>query len=181
MMAIKSEYSNTIILRGNHEQLMLAARHDNEAFALWMKNSGAVTLNSFGIKVNKRSRMMEEIPFKYFDFLETTGYYQSYKNLILLHAGLDLSRKNPMKHLEPMIWITEMVENNLFLQGRVLIHGHRCYSLKHLRKVLHENNSWHYSIDSGCVYDYPGMGYLTALEMESMEMTSVKRIDEVKK
>ncbi len=160
LMYLKEENPQTVILRGNHEQMMLKAAKSEEQFDLWMSNEAQATLKSFGINPPYSVESPAEIPSAYFAFIRSMDYFHLYGNIFLSHAGADLSRKRPMKHKKAMLWITD---------------------LKMTRKKLHENRMFELSIDTGAVYDYKGMGYLSALDLDHMEMMSVRRVDMVQK
>lgn len=107
-----------VFLRGNHEQMMLDARHDSTH---WERDGGIQTLGSFG------TRELEEIPADYWIFLRNTIHYFEDEHRIFVHAGLypGLTIKEiQVKGPSVFLWIREEFLNSDCDWGKTVIHGH---------------------------------------------------------
>lgn len=156
-------------LRGNHEQMAL----DNAKASLYQYYDEAF-LQSF------KAKNYHAIPQAYYDWMNELPYYFETEGYILAHAGLDLRQADPLTDTTSMLWIRECEKNVSFdwLDGRIVVHGHTPtpkllieYRLLQLDAVPVLN------IDGGCVFaDRPQFGYLCAINLDSLVLTTVKRI-----
>jgi serine/threonine protein phosphatase 1 len=82
LMALQNE-CNLITLRGNHEQMMLQARHDVEAEKYWRLYGGNETLTSYGV-----SQTLEDVPASHWEFLveRCVDYWES-ETHFFVHAN----------------------------------------------------------------------------------------------
>jgi len=168
---LQSAYPHIEILRGNHDQLMLDARKDNEHYEKWKSQGGDATLQSFGVS------SPGQIPENYYDLLQSLKYWEETDDFMLVHAGFDFREKDIFDHREAMLTIREMHVKKEMINGKRLVHGHVPQSLVSFTSKL--SYQWdEISIDTGCVYtDRQGMGYLTALDLDTLESTHLKNID----
>lgn len=156
------------VLTGNHEAMLLDSYRNPEMLPLWYMNSGMTTLHSFGI------RDIAEIDKKYVDFFSEMRYYEISGNLIFVHAGFNDYAPDPFIDSHNMIWECRMQYDNPLLAGKTIIHGHRPKTTDLVQKKINEKSKV-IPIDTGCVYeDEPGYGNLSALEVNSMNLISVK-------
>lgn len=154
-------------LKGNHELMLTGAYNNPAEMPLWIMNSGITTLASFGISDIK------DIPSEYIAFFEGLGYYQRTGNFIFVHAGFNDHIEDPFSDTFTMVWESSFVYNHPLLAGMTIIHGHRPKSLEYINRQI-KGKSKVIPIDSGCVYGKEmGYGYLSALDVESMELISV--------
>lgn len=156
-------------LRGNHEQMLLDARHGGNSFMLWMMNGGESTLRSFGVsEVNE----MEQ---KYLDFFAGTEFHKEGRHFITAHAGLNFDAADPFQDLESLLWIRGFRVDAHFLKGRLLIHGHTPIPGNQL---LAQPLEGAVNIDGGCVYNSrPDMGQLVALSLEEQKFLVMENED----
>jgi hypothetical protein len=62
-------------------------------------------------------------------------------------------------------------------KGKKVIHGHTQIPISQILEKIN-NKSTIISIDSGCVYNkYPDLGWLSAFNLNTFELISVKNID----
>ena len=166
---LKEKGFNITILKGNHEVMLLDSIHDPEMFALWMINKGMTTLKSFGIK---EVPQMEK---KYIDFFNSLEYYREEGKFLFVHAGFNDFIDDPFSDFETMIWECNPLYSNPLLQGKTIIHGHRPKFVDYVKKLIKEKSSV-LPIDTGCVYEKEmGYGFLSALDVDKMELISVPR------
>ena len=158
-------------LRGNHDQLMINAWKDGNAYQEFLERGGAATMESFNCKT------LMEIPSAYFSFLSTTEFFREINNYILIHAGFDFQSDDIFPDFDTMLNIREMEVDLNKTNGKRIIHGHVPIELEELKELIHSD--WKdISIDTGCVYvNQPGKGYLTAINLETHELMYVKNQD----
>ena len=151
-------------LSGNHEAMMLEARHSPEYLEHWCKNGGDTTLTSFAAKT------LDEIPEKYWQFLEQLDFYKELPDYYLVHAGFNFATESPFDDTGSMLWIRNFIVDQKIVGDRKIIHGHTPTPIN----KIHTTVSLHpqvINIDGGCVYkQVPGLGYLTALNLDSLEL-----------
>jgi serine/threonine protein phosphatase 1 len=162
---------NIHLLRGNHEQVLLdVIDHKASVFDLYDKG-GMHTMQSFGLQ------HPAELPEKYTDFFRQLPYYFELQDFWLVHAGFNFDISNPLQDLNAMLTIRQMTYNERFLQKKRIIHGHIPLKLKTVMKNINSTN-WNLHLDSGCVYPHRnGMGFLSALELNSMHFTCKECLD----
>ncbi len=88
-------------------------------------------MKSFGVN------NVNQIPEKYVEWIKRLKYYYILENHILVHAGLNFSRRDPFDDLHSILWASsftppmpEKVDN------KIVIHGHVAVSLEFLQNVL---------------------------------------------
>lgn len=154
-------------LTGNHELMLTGAYHNPAGLQLWIMNSGITTLESFGISD------IRDIAPEYIHFFEQLGYYNQTGNFIFVHAGFNDTIEDPFSDTYTMVWESSYSYKNPLFEGMTIIHGHRPKSLDYIMRQI-EAKSKVIPIDSGCVYGKEmGYGYLSALNVMSMELISV--------
>ena len=102
-------------LKGNHEIMMLAARHDAEAAQQWFMYGGADTLESYGGARN--------IPESHWFFLQRTqSYYESDKNFFV-HASVDPYLPLAVQTEDMLHW-ESLTDRGPHCSGKRMICGH---------------------------------------------------------
>ncbi len=164
---LKNSGFNIKVLTGNHEQMLLDAYHDEMNEYLWFMNSGMTTLVSFGIED------IRELDNKYLNFFSELDYFLESGNHIFVHAGFNDNIPDPFSDRHTMVWECTPVYENPVLRGKTIIHGHRPKTIDHVKRIISKNSKV-IPIDTGCVYDKElGYGYLSALEIGTMNLLSV--------
>ena len=154
-------------LAGNHEVMLIDSLYDPEMMPLWLMNSGASTLESFGIPE------IGEIDKKYLKFFTSLEYYKILGNFIFVHAGFDDSAPDPFSDYHEMVWECRVSYQNPLLSDKTIIHGHRPKTISYVKKRIAEKSKV-IPIDTGCVYDKEnGYGNLSALDLNTMKLYSV--------
>ncbi len=154
-------------LIGNHEVMLLDSYYNRELEPIWLMNNGATTLMSFGLED------IRNIDKHYLEFFTSLEYYKIVGNVIFVHAGFDDFAIDPFADKHIMIWESRPSYRNSMLSGKTIIHGHRPNTISNLKKLIDEKSNV-ISIDTGCVYEKEiGYGILTALEVNTMTLTSV--------
>ncbi len=160
-----------ITLLGNHEQMLLSASKFPENFALWKRNGGEKTCQSFMVDD------IAELPAYYLSFFESLQYYHELDDFIVVHGGLNFEIENPLDDTESMIWMRNTSVDFDKTKGKRLIVGHTPTTLDDIRDSLESDII---KLDGGCVYHKTrkGLGYLVALELENMQLHYVENMDE---
>jgi serine/threonine protein phosphatase 1 len=78
------QQSRFIGILGNHEEEMLAARHDRRALARWLEMGGEATLKSYSATAR-----LEDIPNSHWQFLESALPWWECEEYFFTHANYD--------------------------------------------------------------------------------------------
>jgi len=84
MQRQQAQPGSTVCLRGNHEQMAIAAHDDERAMPLWLQNSGATTLRNY-------RRSNGRIADAHLDWLRALPFCHDDGLRFFVHAGVDLS------------------------------------------------------------------------------------------
>lgn len=156
-------------LRGNHEQLLIESVNSPGVERMWLRNGGDKTLNSFGLE------SVKEIPAKYGHFFLNTLFYYETDDFLLVHAGLNCEAEDPLQDKMSMMWSRNFRDENNYLRGKILIHGHTPIPCDLLLAQKFESPL---NLDGGCVYrGLNGKGSLFALDFYARNFVEVKNID----
>ena len=147
---------------GNHE-FMLISHYRGEDIAHWQKNGCAITLKSFGIG------NIYELDNKYLEFFLGLPFYIELDDFIICHAGMNFDEPNPLNENFSMLWTRDDFVDMEKTGGRRLVCGHTPHTLEQIQYSLKLNKI---QLDGGCVYygRHPGVGYLCAIELNSMQI-----------
>lgn len=150
-----------IFLRGNHEQMLLDAHHNND-LDLWLMNGGRSTLESYGATYQYLN-----IPEEHIKFYNHTRMYYDTPNYFFVHAGLSPAKTIAQsleneEEMQDFLW--ERSHLNAFETPweKTVVFGHtpRPHPIRK-NKML--------GLDTGCVYESVGYGKLTAALLPDME------------
>jgi serine/threonine protein phosphatase 1 len=168
---LREKKFNVVPLAGNHEQMLVDAFRDPHVLPLWLMNSGMTTLESLHIN------SIADIDSKYISFFTGLNYFETEGDNIFVHAGFNDHAPDPFSDIDGMIWQCKTGYSNHVFTGKRIIHGHRPKTIAYVQKMISDRSPV-IPIDTGCVYDEDdGYGYLSAIEMNSMQLISIKRID----
>lgn len=171
LIQIKQDGYQVEYILGNHEWFLLNTLTNQHQSGAWYLNGGMTTLESFGVKA------VNEINHRYLDFFCDLQPYLSLNNFLFVHAGFNDKTKDPFKDLETMLWTRNETYNSKLLANKTIIHGHTPILPEEIQKRTVKPDKV-LNIDTGCVYkSRPGYGYLTALELNSMTIHSVKNCE----
>jgi serine/threonine protein phosphatase 1 len=180
LIDLKQNNYNLICLTGNHEQMMINACNDNMPAKLWTNNGGDAVLNELNVKD------VNDVPNEYIHFLTFLPYYHETNDFIFAHAGLNMSKPDPLRDKESLIWIRSWENSDKlqdYLQGKRVIHGHTPTERSKIEKRFDLFKDKHHSvldIDNGCVFakrDDFEFGNLCCVNLTDMELIFNKNID----
>lgn len=162
-------------IRGNHDDMLYRAateQHDDYSW-YWMKGWGFHTLSSFAID------NPSDLPAKYVNFLASLPLLYTEQNFILAHAGLDMTKTDPITESAPadILWgdksSPDLVSGSLHYR---LITGHTVRKMTDIQDSLSTN--WIF-LDNGAFVDLPPQhGHLMALNLDTMQLTAQPWLDE---
>jgi len=109
-----------ICLRGNHEDMLLLARHDSNAYIRWIRNGGLSTLRSYGV------RNAADIPQDVVRWLHCLPRSFDDGRRFFVHAGVDLTLALDQQRPEDLLWMREpfLTLADSVDPGRLIVHGH---------------------------------------------------------
>jgi len=156
-------------VKGNHEEMCLRADEDLEFLELWFVNGGLATLRSFEVE------SAGEIPRRYRNLLHSLPDYILLDDFVIVHASLNFDISDPFADTEAMLWMRECNVDPSRIGGRRLVSGHTPVTREQLTASLASDRIL---IDNGCVFSgRPGLGSLTALDLNSMRVWYQDNID----
>lgn len=157
-------------LRGNHEQLLLQAVSVPDSAALWLRNGGIQTLESFGVSE------AAQLPHEYVSLMSKMPYYVVLPDYYLVHAGFNFAHHNTsfLHDTTAMLWIRDWYHHidDALLHGRRIIHGHTPLPRPQMEAQMSQTQQPNLpiNIDAGCVYvGKQGLGCLCALDLSTGE------------
>jgi serine/threonine protein phosphatase 1 len=124
---LKDKNNNFILLRGNHEQMMIDSLLDKkvnnglynkeDAMIIWQQNGGAKTIRDFK---NNRELLVEAA--KWFDNLP---YIYETNKYIFVHAGIDPEKRLYEQNKNDFLWIrNKFIKAKKFKTNKIIIAGH---------------------------------------------------------
>ncbi|MBI5326534.1 MAG: serine/threonine protein phosphatase [Ignavibacteriae bacterium] len=162
LLSLKEEGFSINPVMGNHESLLISHYYGTE-IKDWKRNGCDATFRSFGIN------SIYELENKYLEFFLNLPYYIELEDFIICHAGMNFDEPNPFEEHFSMLWTRDDFVDLKKTGGRRLICGHTPHTLEQIQLSLNSNKI---QLDCGCVYlgRHPGVGFLCALELKSMEL-----------
>ncbi|KIX21236.1 hypothetical protein SY27_10825 [Flavobacterium sp. 316] len=164
---------NVICVKGNHEQMFIESFTDITSKVNWMKNGGKDTLKSF------LTSDIERIPMKYVDFIKSMKTYYILDGYIMVHAGIDMTVKEPLKDEKSLLWLRDWEEkyDATWLGERKVIHGHTPTTKMNIINQVKENKKI-VCIDNGVfVNDKDEYGSLCILKLDDLTFYFEKSIE----
>lgn len=170
VMELNSAGFRVLPIRGNHEEMMIQAGFSKQALSTWLNIGGQPVLESFGVQ------QLEEIPAGYLDLIRSFPYLRQTEEFIIVHAGVNYEAHQPLADLEALLWSRPYRTDVPLVNGKRIICGHTVVSQAQIRASLSGNLIL---LDNGCVYGptKPGMGCLTALNLDTLELEFQPNID----
>jgi serine/threonine protein phosphatase 1 len=123
-------------LLGNHERLMLEFLDNVRHAALWLRNGGDATLQSYGIEpgvgphldaaplLDLQMALVERLPARHLEFLQSLQLKHAEGDYFFAHAGVRPGVALEAQREEDLIWIRDLFLNSDADHGRVVVHGH---------------------------------------------------------
>jgi len=169
LLSVRDQRS-CVFLKGNHEEMLLRAT-EPDRFELWLRNGGKATMRSYGYPAT-----VEDLPSTHRTFFEETVLCCDLPSFFVVHAGIphNVTIDTVMQtdeYNDYMLWDREHLNVFETAWEKTVIFGHtaRAYPIRK-EKML--------GIDTGCVYDAPGFGKLTAVVLPEMTFVQQFSLDQ---
>ncbi|MDD4210276.1 MAG: metallophosphoesterase [Bacteroidales bacterium] len=186
LISLESDGYAIKAIKGNHEEYFTKAYYselshkprlfgkaNSKDFLFWESVGGKETMESFDVK------KMKDIPLHYIEWVEKLPYYYLTDNYVIVHAGLNFSKKNPFEDTDSMLINTNFIVSPNKIGNRTIIHGHRPLTLEGIETLINERDNYHYiCLDNGCYYEEDEFyGKLLAFNLQSLELVAQANID----
>lgn len=149
-------------LLGNHEEMLLNSRDNEENLNFWLDCGGDATIESYGC-----GRQLDLIPLEHIRFLERCLSFYETETHFFVHANYEPDRPLIVQDEYTSLWLS--LRNVVPLEhdsGKVAILGHTPQPDGEVLDMGHLK-----CIDTGCVYG----GWLTALDVGSGQIWQAHR------
>ena len=171
MLQIEVDFPNSVFLKGNHEDMMLAfLGFEGQGAHFYLPNGGVETLESYGITSrDELEGALDIIPEEHQLFLQGLDRIVHLDKYVIVHAGL-----NPLRDLrsqvdEDLFWIRDEFIQNVHYFDKTVIFGHTPY------QNVFFDLPYKMGIDTGLVYG----NMLTCVELGGGTAYQVAREDTV--
>jgi serine/threonine protein phosphatase 1 len=123
LIGLKKQLHVSCIM-GNHEEMMLGARSEQDTLLDWLRNGGRAALASYAVPPEAYARL-RDVPAEHWDFLETqlVPYVETATHLFV-HASAD--PESPMAHQSEhtLRWERFEAVTRPHFSGKILVCGH---------------------------------------------------------
>ena len=124
VMELAEANPNVVVLRGNHEQMMLDCLEYGELNWLIPENGGQATLKSYGINLSEIDDISDiRIPDHHLEFLVNLPFYHEDEQAIYVHAGLIPGEQPADTDPDVLIW-TRDIDFYKGYYGKLCFFGH---------------------------------------------------------
>ncbi|HSI66116.1 MAG TPA: metallophosphoesterase family protein [Planococcus sp. (in: firmicutes)] len=171
---IELKERGAIVLRGNHDQMMLdAARDEPGAKGNWAQNGALPTLQSYESSIKDMTLPTADLFWEHIEFIKQLDYYHETDDFIFVHAGVQPG--TPVEQTDPLIllWIREEFYKT-YSGEKTVVFGHTpAFMLRGTRDYnVYFGDNRIIGIDGGAAYG----GQLNCLELPSRRSYSVKKV-----
>lgn len=169
---MKLKEDGAIVLRGNHEDMLLNALHkDPEVLRKWKINGGLCTLQSYDSEIQDMKIPATDTFKEHVAFIQNLDYVYQFDHYIFVHGGLQPD--TPVEETDPhtLVWIRDEFHNG-YRGEKTVVFGHTQTSLLHgedCDDVFFGDNNI-IGIDGGAVYG----GQLNCLDLNNRKTYNVR-------
>jgi len=110
--------ANAITLKGNHEELAVAAADDGASVGTWLLNGGDKTLRSYGVASAR------ELPADHLVWFRSLRLCFDDGQRLFVHAGINPERPLDDQDAHDLVWIRDPFLSDERDHGRLIVHGH---------------------------------------------------------
>lgn len=148
LTSIKSEFPDTVFLKGNHEDMLMDYLGlGGRGADVYAHNGGLSFFRSYGLPAYAETKiLLEGIPPEHVDFLKGLDLAVSIAEFLIVHAGFDPLKPLDTQTEEDMLWIRQAFTENTHPFNKTVVFGHTPYEdlMLHMPYKL--------GIDTGLVY-----------------------------
>ncbi|HKY05699.1 MAG TPA: metallophosphoesterase family protein [Blastocatellia bacterium] len=124
VMGLVEANPNVIVLRGNHEQMLLDCLDYGDLQWLIPENGGLATLAGYGLDLSQLQDVCEiSIPEEHIEFLRSLPYYHEDEQAIYVHAGLIPGEHPSETDPDVLLW-TRDPDFHRGYNGKLCFFGH---------------------------------------------------------
>jgi serine/threonine protein phosphatase 1 len=124
VMEIVESNPNVIVLRGNHEQMVLDCLDYGDLQWLIPENGGLTTLESYGMKLEELTDVSDiKLPEDHVEFFRAMPFYHEDDQAIYVHAGLIPGEHPSQTDADVLIW-TRDFDFYRDYRGKLCFFGH---------------------------------------------------------
>lgn len=117
-----------VCLRGNHEDMMVAALADPEkALWQWLCNGGDTTLVSYGGGDESFPDPAARVPEKHVAWLKSLPYLHTDRHRLFVHAGVKLDVPLDAQSEHDMLWMRYQDDDENGYGDKHIVHGHHAF------------------------------------------------------
>ncbi|WP_227430714.1 metallophosphoesterase family protein [Psychrobacter sp. I-STPA6b] len=113
---------HVIVIKGNHEEMMLGSMSDKETAKFWLRYGGLEAMQSFGLEPSLEQ--ITNIPFKYKFWLESLRNYYETADFIFCHATPKADISIEKQGDEGWRWRKLRKADSRHISGKTIICGH---------------------------------------------------------
>lgn len=109
VMSLAKANPNIVVLRGNHEQMLLDCLDYGDLQWLIPENGGLATLEAYGFELDQLKDVSDiKIPEPHVEFLRSLPYFHEDEQAIYVHAGLVPGERPSETDSDVLIWTRDM-------------------------------------------------------------------------
>src|SRR5215475_5134354 len=119
MMELEAHLGDdAVFLKGNHEDMALAASESSVNAGMWLFNGGDATLTSYGVTSAR------ELPEQHLNWFRSLRLTFDDGRRFFVHAGVNAARPLDAQDEHDLLWIREPFLSAARDYGRLVVHGH---------------------------------------------------------
>ncbi|MDE4084509.1 metallophosphoesterase family protein [Planococcus maritimus] len=170
---IELEQQGAIVLRGNHDQMMLeAAKGETGAAGNWLRNGALPTLQSYDVSIEGMKLPATELFWEHVEFLKKTKLYYETDGYIFVHAGVQPGVPVEETDLYVLMWIRDEFHRG-YSSDKKVVFGHTpTFTMRGTQDYrVYFGDNGIIGIDGGAVYG----GQLNCLELPGEQVYFVRK------
>ena len=161
IIALKRE-CNVVLIQGNHEEMMQAARESEQALRYWENCGGVATLNSY-----RFGATLADIPAEHWALLDSCVPYHETDNFILTHANYAPDVPMAEQLAYALRWeLYDSAKEKPHISGKTVVVGHTEQKDAEILDL-----GFSICIDTVCCK----YGWLTAIDLKTREIWQASR------
>lgn len=170
---VELKEQGAIVLRGNHDQMMLeAARGETGAAGNWLRNGALSTLQSYDASIEGMTLPSRDLFWKHVEFLKETAFYYETEDYLFVHAGVQPGV--PVEQTDPyvLMWIRDEFHRG-YSGDKTVVFGHTpTFKLRGTNETsVYFGDNRIIGIDGGAFYG----GQLNCLELPGERVYVVEK------
>lgn len=121
----------SVVLRGNHEQMLLEGLTEDRPLEAWLRNGGVATLHSYGLSAETfesldevRDAIRRSVPAHHWAFLNGLGTSAISGDYFFCHAGVRPEVPLADQVDADLLWIRRPFLESRRYHGKMIVHGH---------------------------------------------------------